>query len=118
METIAILQLTNSENIIGVIHTASDTDSITIDNPMSLMLDSMSGGLGMMPYLAIYTGTLSKEKTILKKHIIGVLEEDELTPEIIEKYKEYKQQVLDGLKEEENKQPNLFDHAEIEEEGK
>jgi len=104
---LAIIQLSNSENIIGPISysTHPDEDSITVEYPMSLMLDPMSGGLGMMPYLAIYTGTLSDSKTFSKKHIVNVVEEDDLTPEIVEKYNDYKKQVLDGLKEESNQPP-------------
>jgi len=105
LKTLAILQLVNSENIIGMI--SSDDDTITIEYPMSLMLDPMSGGLGMMPYLAIYTGTVQDERILVKKHILGVLEEKELTPEIVAKYHEYKEQVLDGMKEEASKNPPL-----------
>jgi len=109
MQTLAIIQLSNSENIIGPISysTHPDEESITVEYPMSLMLDPMSGGLGMMPYLAIYTGTLADSKTFSKKHIVNVIEEEDLTPEIIEKYNDYKKQVLDGLKEESKNQPPL-----------
>jgi len=105
MQTLAILQLVNSENIIGMISNTLD-ETITIEYPMSLMLDPMSGGLGMMPYLAIYTGTIQDEKIISKKHILGILEEKDLTPEIAAKYFEYKEQVLDGMKEEASKEKN------------
>jgi len=115
---IAIIQLANSENIIGPISysTHPDEESITVEYPMSLMLDPMSGGLGMMPYLAIYTGTLADSKTFSKKHIVNVIEEEDLTPEIIEKYNDYKKQVLDGLKEEASNQPPLPGFEEEEEE--
>jgi hypothetical protein len=106
MQTLAILQLVNSENIIGMISNTVD-ETITIEYPMSLMLDPMSGGLGMMPYLAIYTGTIQDEKIISKKHILGILEEKDLTPEIANKYHEYKKQVLDGMKEDVSKTPSL-----------
>jgi len=106
LKTLAILQLVNSENIIGMISNTLD-DTIIIDYPMSLMLDPMSGGLGMMPYLAIYTGTVQDEKIISKKHILGIIEEKDLTPEIANKYHEYKEQVLDGMKKEDSKNPIL-----------
>lgn len=102
---IGIIQLVNSENIIGPVTTTPDETSVYIEHPMSLMLDPMSGGLGMMPYLAIYTGTLLDGKVIDKKHIVGIIEEADLTPEILEKYNEYSSQVLGELKKENNQPP-------------
>ncbi len=110
METVektSIVQLVNNENIIGVVSNTDET-SITIEYPMSLMLDPMSGGLGMIPYLSIYTGTLTDVKTFYKKHIIDILDSTEINKDIIEKYDDYKNQVLNDLKENDvTEQPTL-----------
>lgn len=111
IKTLAIVQLVNSENIIGYIETSEN--EIIMEYPMTLMLDPMSGGLGMMPYLAIYTGTILNETIIDKKHIIGIIEEEIITKEIVEKYQDYKNEVLSQMQKTE---PNVFDTADANDE--
>jgi len=93
-----IIQLVNGENIIGNVVDSDNDEVITIHHPMSLMLDPMSGGLGMIPYLSLFTGALLEYKEFAKKHVITVLESDEISKEIVERYNEYKNQVLNDVK--------------------
>ena len=90
-----ILGLVNGDQIIG--DCIEDDNGICIKYPMSLVMDPVSGGLGMMPYLSMYTGELSKERVIDINHVVTNLREDELMDEIKTKYAEYRESVLKDL---------------------
>lgn len=45
-------------------------DEVTLTRPMTMMLDPMQGGVGMIPYDAIYTQEEQASKTFKYEHII------------------------------------------------
>jgi len=54
MEKIIMFKLITGEVVLGKLLEDAD-GSVTLGKPMTLMLDPMQGGVGMIPYDAIYT---------------------------------------------------------------
>lgn len=46
--------------------------SIELEKPMTMMLDPMQGGVGMIPYDAIYTQEECESKVFLIEHIVDM----------------------------------------------
>jgi len=85
-DKVVVLSLVNNEVVLGRV-IAEDDDVIELVKPMQLILDPMSGGIGMIPYHAIYRGKDYQEKTFQKKFIMDII--DDCNEEFKEKYSEY-----------------------------
>ncbi len=69
--SVAMYKMVTGEVVIGRVEDESITeDQITIERPLLLMLDPAQGGVGMIPYDAIYTQEEIKEFTFDTKNII------------------------------------------------
>lgn len=66
---ITIIKLISGEVVMGRVKMA-DNNEIVITHPMQLLLDPTQGGVGMIPYDAIYTQVESEEHTFKQEHIM------------------------------------------------
>jgi hypothetical protein len=66
---IKMIKLVNGEVVLGGIKEETD-DKIVFSKPMQLMLDPMQGGVGMIPYDAVYIQEELEEFSFDKKHIM------------------------------------------------
>jgi hypothetical protein len=65
-----LIQLTSGDTVLGK-HLDETDETITIGKPMQLMLDPTQGGVGMIPYMAIFTQQELPEYIFNKDHVIG-----------------------------------------------
>jgi hypothetical protein len=64
-----MIKLVNGEVVMGeLIH--DNEEEIKLKRPMLLMLDPMQGGIGMIPYDAIYTQTELEDFAFKHEHIM------------------------------------------------
>jgi len=63
-----MIKLVTGEVVLGEL--IGINDGITLKKPMTLILDPMQGGIGMMPYDAVYTQEESEEHTYSDNHIM------------------------------------------------
>jgi hypothetical protein len=70
---LTILKLVNGEIVLGELQLETD-ETIILGKPMSLMLDPMQGGVGMIPFDAIYTQKELEEITFDKTHVMYEME--------------------------------------------
>jgi len=84
-ETI-LLQLVTGDVVMGLVQ-AEDEDTIELKKPMSLIMNPMQGGIGMIPYMAVYLGKEKTEQIFNRKHIINI--EDDFMQDFKDKYREY-----------------------------
>ncbi len=72
MKEIGMVKLVSGDVIMGrmdLIEMVND-GVLTIEKPMQLMLDPTQGGVGMMPYDAIFTQEEPEEKTFQAEHVM------------------------------------------------
>ncbi len=72
---IVMFKLVSGDVVLGKIDQeisvmGTDIDTIVVDKPMQLMLDPTQGGVGMIPYDAIFTQEESEEQTFRMKDIM------------------------------------------------
>jgi hypothetical protein len=67
---IKMIKLVNGEVVLGEPIEKDNTSEVTLKRPMLLMLDPMQGGVGMIPYDAIYTQEELEEFTFKNEHIM------------------------------------------------
>jgi len=65
-----MIKLVTGEVVIGKEINLSDDGLLTLGRPMTLMLDPMQGGVGMIPYDAIYTQEECEEHSWEDQHIM------------------------------------------------
>jgi len=66
---IKMIKLVTGEVVMGRLKERGET-FWTFEKPMTLMLDPMQGGVGMIPYDAIYTQEEKEEMTWDKSHVV------------------------------------------------
>ena len=66
---ITMIKLVTGEVVMGKIKEETD-EKVTLEKPMTLMLDPMQGGVGMIPYDAIYTQEEKEEMTWNKRYVV------------------------------------------------
>ena len=66
---ITMIKLVTGEVVMGKLKEETD-ETITLEKPMTLMLDPMQGGVGMIPYDAIYTQEEKEEMIWNKSHVV------------------------------------------------
>jgi len=71
---IMMIKLVTGDVVLGE-YQSDELDTLTLKRPMSLMMDPMQGGVGMVPYNAIYTQEEPEEWVFDKKYIM----EDDLS---------------------------------------
>lgn len=69
---IVIIKLINGEVVMGRVK-EEDAENIVLTHPMTLMLDPTQGGVGMLPYDAIYTQLEPEEQVFDKAHLMHEL---------------------------------------------
>ncbi len=72
---IVMFKLVSGDVVLGKIDqdifiTDTDIDTIIVENPMQLMLDPTQGGVGMIPYDAVFTQEEKEEQTFRMKDIM------------------------------------------------
>ena len=72
MKKIGIVKLVSGDVIMGRMDFTelANDEEITIEKPMQLMLDPTQGGVGMIPYDAIFTQTEPNEIVFRTEHIM------------------------------------------------
>lgn len=68
-----MVKLVTGDVVLGKVQSENE-DELIFDKPMILMLDPMQGGVGMIPYNAIYTQKEPEEASFAKKFIIEEME--------------------------------------------
>jgi len=72
--TIAILKLISGDVVMGKMNTDElQEDTIVVSKPMQLMLDPTQGGVGMIPYDAIFTQIEPEEQVFKTSHVMHTL---------------------------------------------
>jgi len=66
---VIMIKLATGEVVMGKLKEDTDTE-ITLEKPMTLMLNPMQGSVGMIPYDVIYTQEEPEEMTWIKNHVI------------------------------------------------
>jgi len=99
METpnLTMIKLVTGEVVLGEL--LGNKDGITLKKPMTLMLDPMQGGIGMMPYDAIYTQEETEEHTYDYVHIMHHMK---IHPSFVEAYLNQTTEVSPDPEENEN----------------
>jgi len=64
-----MIKLVSGDVVIGE-DISETSDNYRLKKPMLLMLDPMQGGVGMMPYDAIYTQEEPEEEVFAHEHVI------------------------------------------------
>jgi len=72
MKEIGIVKLVSGDVVMGRMDMAEivDAGTLTVEKPMQLMLDPTQGGVGMIPYDAIFTQEEPEEKTFRAEHVM------------------------------------------------
>ena len=83
-KNIKMLQLITGDVVLGEV--SYNGDEVTIKKPMQIMIDPMQG-VGMVPYLVMYTNKEMSEAIFDKKHIVQIM--DDFAEEFKNKYIEY-----------------------------
>ncbi len=65
-----MIKLVTGEVVLGKADDSVSKEEITLLKPMTMMLDPMQGGVGMIPYDAIYTQEEPETITFSRLHII------------------------------------------------
>ena len=86
---VVVLQLMNGDNVICELDNKIIENNFKMYNPMSITLDPMGGGVGMIPYQALFIKEAKKEAEIHISKVIDVIDEELLNPELIDGYKNY-----------------------------
>ena len=63
-----MIKLITGEVVLGKLKEESNGD-IVLDKPVTIILDPIQGGVGMVPYDAIYTQIEQEEKMFIKEQI-------------------------------------------------
>ena len=85
-----LISMVNGDNVlIDYIETKGDT--VIGKYPMSMVIDAQQGGLGMVPYLAVFTGKIEKEFSLSTNFIIKIT--DDLLEDIKTNYSNYLKQL-------------------------
>jgi len=66
---VTILKLISGEVVMGKVKSMDDNE-LVMAHPMQLLLDPTQGGVGMIPYDAIYTQIEMEEHTFKREHIM------------------------------------------------
>jgi len=83
MENLVYLKLVTGEYVIG-----QEIDG-KIKKPVSIVFDPMQGGLGFMPYDAVYLMTEVQEISFKDEVIMHKFTGNEIPKEIVDKYREF-----------------------------
>jgi len=68
-QKLQMIKLVTGEVVMGE-EIQTDETVLILKKPMTLMLDPMQGGVGMLPYDAIYTQEENEEQIFEKKYIV------------------------------------------------
>ncbi|MHA1624660.1 MAG: hypothetical protein ACTSWH_05995 [Promethearchaeota archaeon] len=69
-----MFKLTTGDVILGEISDNELTDVITINKPLQLVMDPTQGGVGLMPYNAIFAQKEVESVEIKSEHIVHEIE--------------------------------------------
>jgi len=75
LNEVVMYKLVTGEVIMGKLTTYAE-DHIILEKPMTLMLDPIQGGVGMVPYDAIYTQEEPEEMVYNKRNIMHPMKVD------------------------------------------
>jgi hypothetical protein len=85
-DEIVMLQLISGDVVMGKVKIDVE-DGIELTKPMSLVMNPMQGGIGMIPYLAVYLGKEKESHFFKKSHIMTI--ESDFMEEFKVKYDDY-----------------------------
>jgi len=85
---LAYVKMVTGDYVIGEV-THDDEASVTLKKPVSIIFDPMQGGLGFMPYDAMYVMKELEEISIKKEFIIHEFKGDLIPKELEDKYIEF-----------------------------
>ena len=87
-KNLAYVKMVTGDYVIGEV-THDDETSLTLKKPVSIIFDPMQGGLGFMPYDAMYVMKELEEINIKKDFIIHEFKGDLIPKELEDKYTEF-----------------------------
>ncbi len=71
MKEIKLFKLVNGDVVLGKLDKEDlKNEEIIVDKPMQLMLDPANGGIGMLPYNALYSQSEPEEWSFKVEHIM------------------------------------------------
>lgn len=86
VDEVVLLQLVTGDVVMGQVENDSE-DGMEILKPMSLIMNPMQGGIGMIPYLAVYLGKEKDAHFFKQSHIMNI--ETDFMQDFKDKYQEY-----------------------------
>ena len=90
-DEIVLLQLVTGDVVMGKVEIDSE-DGMELLKPMSLIMNPMQGGIGMIPYMAVYLGREKESHFFKKEHIVGL--EHDFMEDFKIKYDEYLRNIV------------------------
>jgi hypothetical protein len=85
---LAYVKIISGEYVLGKVE-HQDENTIVLKKPISVIFDPMQGGLGFMPYDAMYLMKETPEIIFNKDQLIHVFEGDNIPVELKDKYVEF-----------------------------
>jgi len=86
---VALIQIITGEVVMGKVQSLDD--GVNLEKPMSLIMNPMQGGIGMIPHMAVYLGKELEEITIKESHVVYS------TTEFMDDFKAKYQEYLTGI---------------------
>ncbi len=85
-DEVILIQLVTGDVVMGKVEIDSE-DGIELLKPMSLIMNPMQGGIGMIPFMAVYLGREKDSHFFKKAHIVSI--EHDFMQDFKDKYEEY-----------------------------